>query len=188
MFGLFRHREVIFQLLDILLDLSGDSASSVAARRMEVRHVTTSNFEQNGKNFMSANVADNLPNLPSIVAVQPSGGIGGCPKLHRGTRAGKCYNVTPSYTGRYFLRYVEIPTSYSSKFSYDFFWYHWWKYWILLCQRWLPFFETSLKENGNLKLLLFRSSYVYVIVTTCRLQIRSESILKHVLLWKVKQK
>lgn len=88
--------------------LSGDNASRVAARRMEFRHVTTSTFEKNflglGKILVTANAADNLPNLPSIVAVQPSGGIGDGPKLYRGTRAGKCYNVTPSYTGRYFLR------------------------------------------------------------------------------------
>ena len=147
MFGLFSHSEVIFQLLDIFLDLSGDSASRVAARRMEFSHATTSTFEQNflglGKNFMSANVADTLLNLPSIVAVQPSGGIGDCPKLHRGTRAGKCYNVTPSYTGRYFLRYVEIQTNYSSTFFNNFMWYHWGKYLILLSQR-LPFFSRHL--------------------------------------------
>ncbi|XP_063721807.1 RING finger protein nhl-1-like isoform X2 [Symsagittifera roscoffensis] len=87
--------------------LSGDTAPRVVARRMEFRHVTPSTFEKNfmvlGKVLVTSNGSDSLPNLPSIVAV-PSAGVTGDGKLFKGTRAGKCYNVAPSYTTRYYLR------------------------------------------------------------------------------------
>jgi len=86
-------------------NLTGDPASRVVARKMEFRHVTSSTFEKNflglGKVLVTSNGSDTLPNLPSIVAV-PSGGDSN--KEFKGTRAGKCYNVAPSYTGRYYLR------------------------------------------------------------------------------------
>ncbi|XP_075257658.1 uncharacterized protein LOC142349776 isoform X2 [Convolutriloba macropyga] len=87
--------------------LTGDPASRVVARKMEFRHVTSTTFEKNflglGK-VLVTNGSDALPNLPSIVAV-PSSGMSADSNQHfKGTRAGKCYNVAPSYTGRYYLR------------------------------------------------------------------------------------
>ena len=93
----------------VFLGLTGDPASRVVARKMEFRHVTSTTFEKNflglGK-VLVTNGSDALPNLPSIVAV-PSSGMSADSNQHfKGTRAGKCYNVAPSYTGRYYLRCI----------------------------------------------------------------------------------